>query len=40
MSEPERTVDNRWFGPLGIRGILLFFAIHEYDHLGQLRVMG
>jgi hypothetical protein len=40
MPEPERTVDNQWFGPLGIRGILLFFAIHEYDHLGQLRVMG
>jgi hypothetical protein len=39
-SEPVRTIDNPWFGTLGIRGILLFFAIHEYDHLGQLRVMG
>jgi len=39
-TEPARTIDNQSFGTLGIRGILLFFAIHEYDHLGHLRVMG
>lgn len=37
VSEPTRTTDSQSFGKLGIRGILLFFAIHEYDHLGQLR---
>jgi hypothetical protein len=30
-------IATRSFGPLGVRGALLFFAIHEFDHLEQLQ---